>query len=126
MGHHPLIVVGIDTDQLSLEVEGVLTVGLVAELVLVQVRPAPDLGIHHMGEALPSRHLQTPDRTDEGCNTRYGAQTTHLWVRRSAHICTISGLRAKRSSTGLQHTTQYLLTLIQLYVMCRVVDNTRQ
>ena len=66
MGHHPLIMVGVDTDELSLEVKGVLAVGLVPQLVLVQVRPAPDLGIHDMWEPLPTSHLEMPNGTGVG------------------------------------------------------------
>ena len=58
--------VGVDTDELSLEVKGVLAVGLVSQLVLVQVRPAPDLGIHHMREPLPASHLEMPNGTRVG------------------------------------------------------------
>ena len=57
MGHNSLVVVRVNTDQLGLEVESVLAVRLVTELILVQVRPTPDLGIHHMGKPLPSCHL---------------------------------------------------------------------
>lgn len=58
--------VGVDADQLRLEVKGVLAVGLVAELVLVQVGPAPDLGIHHMGEPFPACHLHTSNEREGG------------------------------------------------------------
>lgn len=66
MGHHPLIMVRIDTDELGLEVKGVLAVRLVPQLILVQVRPAPDLGIHHMRESLPTSHLEMPNGTGIG------------------------------------------------------------
>ena len=40
-----------------LEVKGVLTVLVALELILVQVRPAPDTSIDHVGETLLGSHL---------------------------------------------------------------------
>ena len=40
-----------------LEVKGVLTVLVALELILVQVRPAPDTSIDHGGETLLGSHL---------------------------------------------------------------------
>ena len=50
----PLIVVWVDTYWVCLEVEGVLTVLDLFQLVLVEVRPAPNPGVDHMWETLPA------------------------------------------------------------------------
>ena len=56
---HSLIVVRVDTHAVTLEVKGVLAELCVPKLVLVQVRPAPDLGIDDVGKPLTTCHLHT-------------------------------------------------------------------
>ena len=47
-----LVVVGVDADRVGLEVEGVLAVLDLLQLVLVEVRPAPNPSVNHVREAL--------------------------------------------------------------------------
>ena len=51
-GDDPLVVVGVDADRIGLEVEGVLAVLDLLQLVLVEVRPAPNPSVNHVREAL--------------------------------------------------------------------------
>lgn len=58
--HDPLVVVGVDTHRVALEVERILAVLNMLQLVLVQVRPSPDARINYMWEPFPASDLQTP------------------------------------------------------------------
>ena len=53
----PLVVVGVHTDAVRLQVECELAVLDLLELVLVQVGPAPDPGVDHMGKAFSPGNL---------------------------------------------------------------------
>ena len=78
-GDHPLVVVGVDAHVVVLEVEGVLAELDVLQLVLVEVGPAPQPGVDHVGEAFTPRHLGTPSgvRLTLGCGDTRGV----LWSR---------------------------------------------
>lgn len=56
-GHHPFIVVGVDAHVVCLEVEGVLAVLHVLQLVLVEIGPAPEACVNHMGETFSPSYL---------------------------------------------------------------------
>lgn len=56
-GHHSLVVVGVDTHVVTLEVKGKLAAFDVLQLVLVQVGPAPQPCVDDVGEAFPPRYL---------------------------------------------------------------------
>lgn len=64
-GRHPLIVIRVHTHAVILQVERKLTEGHMFELVLMEVGPAPQTGVDHMGEALPARHLAERQRQTE-------------------------------------------------------------
>lgn len=61
--HHSLIVIGVDTHIVTLEVEGKLAVFDVLQFILMQVRPPPQPGIYHMREPFTSGHLGTTTTT---------------------------------------------------------------
>ncbi len=65
---HPLIVVGVHTHAVVLQVEGKLTELHVFQLVLMKVGPTPQTGVDHMRETLPTCHLQE-DRQVRGRQT---------------------------------------------------------
>ena len=52
-----LVMVGVDTNTVTLQVKGVLAKFGVAELILVEIWPAPNLSVDHVGEAFPTSHL---------------------------------------------------------------------
>lgn len=56
--HHPLVVVRVDAHIVVLQVEGVLAELDMLEFVLVEVWPAPQPCVDHMGEAFPACNLQ--------------------------------------------------------------------
>lgn len=56
--HHPLVVVRVDAHAVILQVEGVLAELDVLQLVLVEVRPAPQPRVDDVRETLPARHLR--------------------------------------------------------------------
>ena len=56
--YDPLVVIWIYTDTVTLEVKRILTELGVSQLILVQVRPAPDTSIDHVREAFPTSNLQ--------------------------------------------------------------------
>lgn len=55
--HHSLVVVGVDTHVVALEVKGKLAAFDVLQLILMQVRPAPQARIDDVGEAFTPSHL---------------------------------------------------------------------
>lgn len=57
--HHPLIVIGVDTHIVTLEVKGKLAVFDVLQFILMQVRPPPQSGIDYMREPFTPSHLQS-------------------------------------------------------------------
>lgn len=57
--HHPFIMVGVDTHVVILQVKGVLAELDMLELILVEVRPAPQPCVYHMGKTFPPCHLET-------------------------------------------------------------------
>lgn len=57
--YHSLIVVGIHANGIAFEVERELAVLHVLQLVLMQVRPAPDASIYNMRKAFTTSYLQT-------------------------------------------------------------------
>ena len=57
LGYDSFIVVGIDAHTVALQVKSILTEFGMAELVLVEVRPAPDPSVDHMGKTLSSSDL---------------------------------------------------------------------
>lgn len=60
-GDYSLVVVGVDTHAVLLQIEGVVTELAVLQFVLVKVRPTPDTSVDHVRESLPSSHLsKTP------------------------------------------------------------------
>lgn len=75
--HHSLIVIGVDTHVVTLEVEGKLAVFDMFQFILVQVRPPPQPGVDYMGEAFTSSHLGTTTTTQRK-NT--GTELNHLWT----------------------------------------------
>ena len=56
--YNSLVVVGVNTHAVTLEVKGVLTELGMAKLVLVEVRPTPYPSIDHMREPFATCHLQ--------------------------------------------------------------------
>ena len=56
-GDNPFVMVRVHTDAVVFEVKGKLAELAVFQLVLVQVRPPPYSGIHHVWEALSTGHL---------------------------------------------------------------------
>lgn len=58
--HHPLVVEGVHTHAVVLQVEGKLAELDVLQLVFVQVGPAPEAGVNDMWETLAAGNLQTP------------------------------------------------------------------
>lgn len=57
--NHSLIVVGVDTHAVTLEVKCKLAVFDMLQFVFMQVRPSPQSGIDYMREAFTSCHLKT-------------------------------------------------------------------
>lgn len=57
--HHTLIVVGVHTHVIILQIERILTELDMFEFILVKVRPSPQTSVYDMGETLPTSHLQT-------------------------------------------------------------------
>lgn len=58
--HHTLVMVRIDTDRVRLQIKRVLAVFHLLQLVLVEIRPAPDPGVDDVREAFSTGHLETP------------------------------------------------------------------
>lgn len=57
--HYSLIVIGVDTHIVTLEVKGKLAVFDVFQFILMQVRPPPQPGVDYMREPFTSSHLGT-------------------------------------------------------------------
>ena len=57
LGHNSFIVVGIDANTVTLEVESILAELGVAKLILVEIWPSPDPSVDHMGKTLSSSDL---------------------------------------------------------------------
>lgn len=57
LGYDSFIVVGVDTNTVTLEVESVLAKLGMTKLVLVEIRPSPDPSVDHMGKTLSSSDL---------------------------------------------------------------------
>lgn len=55
--NHSLVVVGVDTHVVTLEVKGKLAAFDVLQLILMQVRPPPQARIDDVGEAFTPSHL---------------------------------------------------------------------
>lgn len=55
--HHSLVVIGVDTHIVTLEVKGKLAVFDMLQFILMQVRPPPQPGIDDMREPFTSSHL---------------------------------------------------------------------
>lgn len=62
--HNPLVVVRVDAHIVNLEVERILAVLDVLQLVLMQVGPPPQAGVHNVGEPFSSGNLATEHRMD--------------------------------------------------------------
>lgn len=58
-GHHSLVVVGVDTHVVTLEVKGILAAFDVLQFILVQVRPPPQPRVDNVGEAFAPGYLCT-------------------------------------------------------------------
>lgn len=58
--HYPLVVVGVHTHAVILQVEGVLTKLDMFQFVFVQVWPTPQAGINDVRETLSTGNLQPP------------------------------------------------------------------
>lgn len=58
-GHHALIVVGVHTHVIVLQIECILTELDMLEFILVKVWPSPQTSIYNMRETFPPSHLQT-------------------------------------------------------------------
>lgn len=56
--YHSLVVVGVDTHVVILEVKGELAELDVLQFILVEVWPAPEPSVDHMGEPFPPSYLQ--------------------------------------------------------------------
>lgn len=63
--NHPLVVVGVDTHVVVLQIKGVLAELDVLEFVLVEVRPAPQPGVNHVRETFPPGHLRSNAKYDK-------------------------------------------------------------
>lgn len=55
--HHSLIVIGVDTHTVTLEVEGKLAIFDVLQFIFMQVWPTPQPGVDYMWETFASSHL---------------------------------------------------------------------
>lgn len=62
-GNHTLIVVGVNTHVIVLQIERILTELDVLEFILVEVRPSPQTSVYDMRETLPPSHLRSNDNT---------------------------------------------------------------
>lgn len=56
-GENSLIMIGIHTDHINLEIKGAFTDGQMFEFILVEIGPAPDLRVDHVGESLAAGDL---------------------------------------------------------------------
>ena len=56
--HHSLVVIGVHTHTVRLQIKCILTIFHILQLVLVQVRPAPDASIDNVRESFPGGDLQ--------------------------------------------------------------------
>ena len=60
--NHSLVVVGVDTHVVILEVKGELAELDVLQFILVEVWPAPEPSVDHMGEPFPPSYLDRERR----------------------------------------------------------------
>ena len=67
--NHSLVVIGVDTHVVTLEVEGKLAVFDVFQFILVQVRPPPQPGVDDVREPFTSSHLGTTRENEYRVNT---------------------------------------------------------
>lgn len=64
--YHSLVVVGVDTHVVILEVKGELAELDVLQFILVEVWPAPEPSVDHMGEPFPPSYLDRERMENEG------------------------------------------------------------